>query len=209
MSEAFSEEHVEQLVNEALDELPDDISGLMTNVTVTVEDESPRGPNFVALYEGIPWGRRGPYYAGALPDKITIYRVPLERISGGDPERLRALVRRTSSTRSRTTSGSATSGWSISTATSSRRTLRAGSRRGGSAARAASGRRSTRPHRPWQPRPAPPRAAGAPATRRCHPRPRRRRRARSRGSPAPGRSRGRSQTPAPHRRRGGRASPPP
>jgi predicted Zn-dependent protease with MMP-like domain len=85
----------ERLVRDALDELPEDIGGLMTNVAVTVEDESPRGPNFLGLYEGVPWGRRGPYYAGALPDKITIYRVPLERISGGDPERLRALVRRT------------------------------------------------------------------------------------------------------------------
>src|SRR4029077_6882322 len=85
----------EQLVRDALDELHDDISGLMTNVAVTVEDESPRGPNLLGLYEGVPWGRRGPYYAGALPDKITIYRIPLERISGGDPEQLRFLVRRT------------------------------------------------------------------------------------------------------------------
>jgi predicted Zn-dependent protease with MMP-like domain len=85
----------ERLVRDALDELPDDIRELMTNVAVTVEDMSPRGPNLLGLYEGIPWGKRGPYYAGALPDKITIYRLPLERISGGDPEKLRFLVRRT------------------------------------------------------------------------------------------------------------------
>ena len=85
----------EQLVRNALDELPDDIRGLMTNVAVTVEDEPPPGQNLLGLYEGVPWGRRGPYYSGALPDKITIYRVPLERIAGGDPERLRFLVRRT------------------------------------------------------------------------------------------------------------------
>lgn len=85
----------ERLVRDALDELPDDIRGLMTNVAVTVEDMSPRGPNLLGLYEGVPWGNRGPYYSGALPDKITIYRVPLEQISGGDPERLRAAVRRT------------------------------------------------------------------------------------------------------------------
>ena len=85
----------EQLVRDALDELPDDIRGLMTNVAVTVEDEPPPGQNLLGLYEGVPWGRRGPYYSGALPDKITIYRVPLGRIAGGDPERLRALVRRT------------------------------------------------------------------------------------------------------------------
>ncbi len=85
----------EQLVRDALDELPDDISGLMSNVAVTVEDEPPPGENLLGLYQGIPWGRRGPHYAGAMPDKITIYRRPLERISGGDPERLRLAVRRT------------------------------------------------------------------------------------------------------------------
>jgi predicted Zn-dependent protease with MMP-like domain len=84
----------EQLVRDALDELPDDIRGLMTNVAVTVEDEPPPGRNLLGLYEGIPWGKRGPYYAGVLPDKITIYRLPLERIARGDPERLRAAVRR-------------------------------------------------------------------------------------------------------------------
>ena len=96
MSEAaFSEEHFERLVRDALDELPDDISGLMTNVAVTVEDESPRGPNLLGLYEGVPWGRRGPYYAGALPDKITIYSGPMERMCRNDLERLRGQVRRT------------------------------------------------------------------------------------------------------------------
>jgi predicted Zn-dependent protease with MMP-like domain len=84
----------DRLVSDALDELPDDIRGLMTNVAVTVEDEPPPGQPLLGLYEGIPWGKRGPYYAGALPDKITIYRLPLERIAGGDPERLRAEVRR-------------------------------------------------------------------------------------------------------------------
>ena len=85
----------DRLVSEALDELPADIRDLMTNVAVTVEDEPPPGQSLLGLYEGVPWGRRGPYYSGALPDKITIYRVPLERFSGGDPERLRFLVRRT------------------------------------------------------------------------------------------------------------------
>ena len=85
----------DRLVSDALDELPDDIRVLMTNVAVTVEDEPPPGQPLLGLYEGIPWGRRGPYYSGALPDKITIYRLPLERIASGDPERLRALVRRT------------------------------------------------------------------------------------------------------------------
>ena len=90
-----SEADFEQLVSDALDELPDDIRDLMTNVAVTVEDEPPPGQNLLGLYQGIPWGRRGPYYAGALPDKITIYRGPMVRVTGGDPERLRQQVRRT------------------------------------------------------------------------------------------------------------------
>jgi len=85
----------EQLVADALDELPDDIAAQLTNVAVTVEDEPPRGERLLGLYRGIPWGRRGPYYAGVLPDKITIYRGPLERRAHGDPARLRADVRRT------------------------------------------------------------------------------------------------------------------
>jgi predicted Zn-dependent protease with MMP-like domain len=90
-----AEADFDQLVADALDELPDDIRNLMTNVAVTVEDEPPPGQNLLGLYQGVPWGRRGPYYAGALPDKITIYRGPMERLSGGDPERLRNQVRRT------------------------------------------------------------------------------------------------------------------
>lgn len=85
----------EQLVSDALDELPDEIRSLMSNVAVTVEDEPPDGEPLLGLYQGIPYGKRGPYYAGALPDKITIYRGPLERMAGGDHERLRRQVRRT------------------------------------------------------------------------------------------------------------------
>jgi predicted Zn-dependent protease with MMP-like domain len=86
--------HFDKLVSDALDELPEDIRRLMTNVAVTVEDEPPPGQPLLGLYQGVPWGSRGPYYTGALPDKITIYRLPLERIAAGDPERLRFMVRR-------------------------------------------------------------------------------------------------------------------
>ena len=46
----------------------------------------------LGLYEGIPLTRRGSGYAGVLPDKITIYRGPLERLYGRDLERLRHEV---------------------------------------------------------------------------------------------------------------------
>jgi predicted Zn-dependent protease with MMP-like domain len=84
----------EQLVSDALDTLPDDIAAMMSNVAVTIEDEPPPGRPLLGLYQGVPLTRRGPYYAGVLPDKITIYRGPLERLTGGDPDQLRAQVRR-------------------------------------------------------------------------------------------------------------------
>ena len=84
----------EQLVSDALDALPDDIAAQMDNVAVTVEDEPPNGQPLLGLYQGVPLDHRGPYYAGALPDKITIYRGPLERLYGADPERLRTEIRR-------------------------------------------------------------------------------------------------------------------
>jgi predicted Zn-dependent protease with MMP-like domain len=80
-------------VQEALDSLPPQLRGGMSNVTIVVEDEPPDGERLLGLYEGIPLTRRGSGYAGVLPDKITIYRGPLERLSGGDEARLRAEVR--------------------------------------------------------------------------------------------------------------------
>ena len=51
-----AETDFDQLVADALDELPDDIRGQMTNVAVTVEDEPPPGQNLLGLYEGLSPG---------------------------------------------------------------------------------------------------------------------------------------------------------
>jgi predicted Zn-dependent protease with MMP-like domain len=48
----------------------------------------------LGLYQGIPLTRRSAQYGGVFPDKITIYRGPLGRLYGFDPERLRREVRR-------------------------------------------------------------------------------------------------------------------
>ena len=84
----------EQLVRDAIDELPDDIRSEMSNVAVVVEDEPPPGQRLLGLYRGIPLTRRTTSYAGVAPDKITIYRGPLERLYGADPEELRRQVQR-------------------------------------------------------------------------------------------------------------------
>ncbi len=90
-----SGEHFERLVRAALDEIPSDLRAEMSNVEVVVEAEPPAERRLFGLYQGVPLTRRGSHYGGVLPDKITIFRGPIERYSGGDPRRLAREVRRT------------------------------------------------------------------------------------------------------------------
>ena len=84
----------EQAVREAVDELPDDLRDAMSNVAILIEDEPPPGSRLLGLYEGIPLTRRGGAYAGVQPDRITIYRRPIERLARGDEIRLQRQIRR-------------------------------------------------------------------------------------------------------------------
>ncbi len=84
----------EGVVQAALDSLPPELGGQVSNVEIVVEDEPPPGQPLLGLYQGVPLTRRGSNYSGALPDKITIYRGPLERHYGHDPELLIREIRR-------------------------------------------------------------------------------------------------------------------
>jgi predicted Zn-dependent protease with MMP-like domain len=83
-----------EYTQDALDSLPPDLRKEMSNVEIVVEQEPPDGQPLLGLYEGIPLTKRGSFYAGALPDKITIFRGPLERLYGASPERLPREIRR-------------------------------------------------------------------------------------------------------------------
>jgi predicted Zn-dependent protease with MMP-like domain len=82
----------EEAVEAALAVLPPDLREAMSNVAIVVEDEPPDGQPLLGLYEGVPLTRRSSAYAGAAPDKISIYRGPLERLYGHDPAVLREQV---------------------------------------------------------------------------------------------------------------------
>jgi predicted Zn-dependent protease with MMP-like domain len=76
----MTRERFEELVGEALDEVPTELMSLMNNVVILVEDESPPGEQeLLGLYEGYALTERGWDYAGVLPDRITIYRGPTLR----------------------------------------------------------------------------------------------------------------------------------
>ena len=84
----------ERYVEEAIESLRGDLRDFMSNVGVVVEDEPPEGLPLLGLYQGVPLTRRSSGYAGVAPDKITIYRGPLERLYGVNTERLHREVKR-------------------------------------------------------------------------------------------------------------------
>jgi predicted Zn-dependent protease with MMP-like domain len=92
--DADDQPDIGQLIQDALDSLPDDLRSEMSNVEVVVEDEPPAGQPLLGLYQGIPLTRRGINYSGVLPDKITIYQGPLERLYGHDHELFERQVKR-------------------------------------------------------------------------------------------------------------------
>ena len=85
---------LEAWAEEAVESLPPELRRAMSNVAIVIEEEPPAGMPLLGLYQGVPLTRRSSAYGGALPDKITIYRGPLERHFGRDREELRVQVRR-------------------------------------------------------------------------------------------------------------------
>jgi predicted Zn-dependent protease with MMP-like domain len=96
----------ESLVADAVDSLPQEFLDRMENVEVVVE-EWPDADDLLdvglagnakyallGLYHGVPQTQRGLYYM-ALPDRISIYKGPIESLAGKDPEAIREQVRRT------------------------------------------------------------------------------------------------------------------
>jgi predicted Zn-dependent protease with MMP-like domain len=70
-------ERFEDLVAEALDGIPSDLGRLMDNVAVFVQEGSPSS-GLLGRYEGIPLTKRDRGYEGmVMPDRITIFRLPI------------------------------------------------------------------------------------------------------------------------------------
>ncbi|MDX6485868.1 MAG: hypothetical protein QOF43_1021 [Gaiellaceae bacterium] len=81
----------EEHVSRALRSLPAELQQAVRNVEIAVEDEHPEDPDLFGLYEGVPLPERGDW-AGAMPDRIRIFRVPLLE-SFPDPAELEAEIR--------------------------------------------------------------------------------------------------------------------
>jgi predicted Zn-dependent protease with MMP-like domain len=81
----------EQRVERAVASLPPELREAIRNVDISVEDELPGDPDCFGLYEGVPLPERGDW-AGAMPDRIRIFRLPLVE-SFPDPDELEREIR--------------------------------------------------------------------------------------------------------------------
>jgi predicted Zn-dependent protease with MMP-like domain len=88
-----SPERFEALVADALDAIPEALGRYMDNVAVFVEDE--RYPGLLGLYQGVPLTSRAaygaPYNGLPMPDRITIFRLPICRMCATEADVVRQV----------------------------------------------------------------------------------------------------------------------
>ena len=81
-----SRDRFEDLVADALDELPEALGRMMDNVAVLVREGEPDG-DLLGHYDGIPLTERSEGYDGmVMPDRITIYRLPILAMCADEDE---------------------------------------------------------------------------------------------------------------------------
>ena len=78
----------EEVVVSALRHLPKFLKRKMENVDVVIEGQASQSIlsemgvqspyELLGLYQGVPFDRRGFYYGNVLPDKITLFQIPIE-----------------------------------------------------------------------------------------------------------------------------------
>lgn len=73
----LSDSEFEDLVGDALDSIPTELTDAMSNVVVLIEPSDPDDPGLLGLYNGVALTERMSDYASVLPDTITIYRDPI------------------------------------------------------------------------------------------------------------------------------------
>jgi predicted Zn-dependent protease with MMP-like domain len=96
-------ERFEWLVARAVQALPEEFVTRLENIDVVVEDWPTvhqltkaglrRGQTLLGLYEGVPLTKRGGHYGLVPPDKITIFRKPIEVKSRCDAEIIAEIQR--------------------------------------------------------------------------------------------------------------------
>ncbi|MFA5162817.1 MAG: metallopeptidase family protein [Elusimicrobiales bacterium] len=90
----------EALAAAAVASLPEFFRAKLDNVVVVAEYAPPprlggrRNFSLLGLYEGVPADRRGSWYSGQMPDKITLFKRNIEKSCSG-PGEIKACVEKT------------------------------------------------------------------------------------------------------------------
>jgi predicted Zn-dependent protease with MMP-like domain len=81
-------ERFDELVDQALDGIPDELASLVRNVVVLVEDEPPEDEpdDLLGLYDGVALTDRDGTLGVSLPDRIFIFRGPLLDLCADEAE---------------------------------------------------------------------------------------------------------------------------
>ncbi|OAN32936.1 hypothetical protein A4X20_28260 [Mycolicibacterium iranicum] len=86
MTVRMSPHRFDELVGDALDLIPPQLASAIDNVVILVADRNEEEPDLLGLYEGVALTERDSWYAGSLPDTITIYREALLEICDSETE---------------------------------------------------------------------------------------------------------------------------
>lgn len=99
-----SDKQFNDLIAEVLDELPQEYTSRLDNILITFENQPSLeqrhkmnlgcNQTLFGLYEGIPLTARGNNYNMVIPDRITIFKLPIEAVSN-DTQQLRAQIKHT------------------------------------------------------------------------------------------------------------------
>ncbi|MGV0327478.1 metallopeptidase family protein [Corynebacterium confusum] len=83
---AVSEERFDELVDDALDKIPEEFARRMRNLVILVRDYHEDDPYTLGLYEGVALTERTHDHTGFLPDAIFIYRGALQDYCNSEEE---------------------------------------------------------------------------------------------------------------------------
>jgi predicted Zn-dependent protease with MMP-like domain len=99
----LSDDEFDRLITKAMNELPQEYIKGLDNVAILYADEPDEyqrekshlgeGRLLLGLYEGIPLTKRGSGYTFVLPDKITLFKLPILAVVNNEQELFQQIKR--------------------------------------------------------------------------------------------------------------------
>lgn len=81
--------YLKHVAKEAVESLPQILKSKLYNLEIVVEDypsqvsieklKLKNKSSLLGLYKGVPWGKRGRRYTNVMPDRIVLYKKPIEQ----------------------------------------------------------------------------------------------------------------------------------